>query len=103
MAWSRKGEPTNGRVPAQRGTSLTIFSAIYHRGLISLSVQLSSTSKKQNNPGLTNVHSSNQGGTNSQHYLNFILSILNELDKHDMQECKLFMDNKPTRYSNNLK
>lgn len=103
MAWSRKGEQANARVPAQRGTSLTIFGATYHWGLISLSVRLSSTSKKRNNPRLTNLYSSNQNGTKSQHYLNFILSILDELDKHDKQGCNLVMDNKPICHSNDLK
>jgi hypothetical protein len=74
-----------------RGMSLAIFGAIYHRGLVSLSVRRPSASKKQKTPGQPNVFSSKQGGTKSQHYFNFIPSILDEFDKH-MQERNLVMD-----------
>ncbi|KAG1049330.1 hypothetical protein G6F43_008341 [Rhizopus delemar] len=58
-AWSRKGEPANVRVPAQKRTSLTIFGAIYHRGLVSFFVRLPSAIKKRKTPVQSNVSSSN--------------------------------------------
>ena len=81
-ACSRKEEPANTHVPAQRGTSLTVFGTIYHRGLVSLFVRLLSASKKQKIPGQSNASSPKQAITKSLHYLNFILLVLDVLDKH---------------------
>ncbi|KAG0303048.1 hypothetical protein BGZ99_002797, partial [Dissophora globulifera] len=97
VAWSPKGKRACIKAPSNRGRSITIFGAICIQGTVKISARLPMASKKRKVVGgsKTGKGRSISGGTGTKanHYLEFITSVMDELDLHNLQGCNLVMDN----------
>lgn len=96
--WSPIGKRAVTHVLSARGASQTIFGAVCSSGIVALSVRLPKASKKRKVAGSSKtIHGNNGdgGGTKGSHYQEFVLQLLDEMDKHDMKGYNLVMDNTP--------
>ncbi|KAG1056780.1 hypothetical protein G6F43_001349 [Rhizopus delemar] len=94
LAWSRKGNSTAANTPANKAKATTIFGAISASRLIKVTLGMPQLAKE----AIIDYQSaeSNRGSIVAGHYLNFIKSTLDEMDKHpEMKGYYLVMDNAP--------
>lgn len=95
---SQKGTPARTTVPTQRGVSITILGAICAAGIINLSLRKPQAvaSRKKRKLG-SDKHEAVNGrvGTRSEHYLEFLNSVMDVLDQASLKGKYLVMDNAP--------
>jgi transposase len=89
--WSPKGERTNKKVLTARANTISILGAVSAKGVIKISLRKpippSKKRKLQGGKQLTK-------GTTSNHFMNFILQVLKEMDKFpEMKGHYLIKDN----------
>ena len=88
--WSKKGAPAKTTVPASKGTTIAILGAISSAGVIGVSLRkplMVSGAKKRRVYGKV--------GTRAEHYLNYLSSVMDVLDRSNMSGFYLVMDNAP--------
>lgn len=93
--WSAKGKPAKTIVPSNRGTSITILGAISPVGVIDISLRKPtsvSAPKKRKADGKSIKVTK---GTNTDHYLAYISNVMDVLDKNNLRDFYLVMDNAP--------
>lgn len=101
---SKRGIPAKAVVPTNRGTNVTIVGAICERGIIALTLRKpkavqkkkrgSNKKRKREDGGPVNVPEINGiVGTRSEHFLQFIVGLMDTLDKHGMRGRYFIMDN----------
>lgn len=97
---SKRGTPAKTTVPTNRGVSITILGAICNAAVINISLrkpEAVASSKKRNHDGKKATTLNSRVGTRTEHYLEFISSVIDVLDAHDMEGTYLVMDNAPIR------
>lgn len=91
--WSIKGSSCVTAVPKSRGTSVTILGAMCHLGLLSLSLRKTAIQSKKRNVDGVPVDVRTKTGTKATHFLQFITSVLDELDFLQLHGYYIVMDN----------
>jgi transposase len=88
---SKIGTPAKAVVPTNRGISITIFGAIYHGGILDLTLRrpqpVSQPKKRKRNNGSSeeNVEVNARIGSRTEHYLEFITGLMDTLDANNMK------------------
>ncbi|KAG1050394.1 hypothetical protein G6F43_007324 [Rhizopus delemar] len=99
FSWSKEGSRAVVKVPRTRAKTTTILGAISPFGVVNISVRRPralAQSKKRKVNGGTKAKVSNNGGTVTGHYFNFISSVLDVMDRHEQfRGHYLVMDNAP--------
>ncbi|KAG1356830.1 hypothetical protein G6F63_000219 [Rhizopus arrhizus] len=95
--WSKKGAPAKTTVPASKGTTITILSAISSASVIDISLRkpiMVSGAKKRKVDGKV-VTTTAKVGTRAEHYLSYLSNVMDILDRNNMRGFYLVMDNAP--------
>jgi transposase len=99
FSWSKEGSRAVVKVPRTRAKTTTILGAISPFGVMNISVRRPRAlgpSKKRKVNGGTKAKESNNSGTVTGHYFNFISSVLDVMDRHEQfRGHYLVMDNAP--------
>ncbi|KAG0759456.1 hypothetical protein G6F22_019373 [Rhizopus arrhizus] len=96
-SWSKKGAPAKTTVPASKGTTITILSAISSASVIDISLRkpiMVSGAKKRKVDGKV-VTTTAKVGTRAEHYLSYLSNVMDILDRNNMRGFYLVMDNAP--------
>lgn len=95
--WSKKGKPAKTIVPSARGISITILGAISADGVIDISLRkpTSAVSKKKRKIDGKTVQINGRVGTRSEHFLSYLNSMMDYLDRNGLHEYYIVMDNAP--------
>ncbi|KAG1138552.1 hypothetical protein G6F37_010405 [Rhizopus arrhizus] len=81
---SKKGMPAKAVIPANRGITVSIIGAICEKGVIDLTLQ---------NGKAEVVEVNARVGTRSEHFIEFLIGVMDTLDQFDMKGRYLVMDN----------
>ena len=88
---SKIGTPAKAVVPTNRGVSITIFGAIYHGGILDLTLRKPQPvphqkKRKRNNSSSEQVPEVNaRVGSRTEHYIEFIAGLMDTLDTDNMK------------------
>ncbi|KAG2191495.1 hypothetical protein INT47_011536 [Mucor saturninus] len=95
--WSKKGKPAKAIVPTSRSTSITILGAISTDGVIAISLRkpTSTTGSKKRKVNGKEVVVNGRVGTRSSHFMSYLNSMMDCLDRNGSQGYYLVMDNAP--------
>ncbi|KAG2195256.1 hypothetical protein INT47_007985 [Mucor saturninus] len=95
--WSKKGKPAKVIVPTFRSTSITILGAISTDGVIDISLRkpTSTTGSKKRKVNGKEVVVNGRVGTRSSHFMSYLNSMMDCLDRNGLQGYYLVMDNAP--------
>ncbi|KAG2218177.1 hypothetical protein INT45_003603 [Circinella minor] len=102
------GTPAKAVVPTNRGISINIFSAIYHDGILDLTLRRPQPvprpkKRKRNNGSSEEVTDVNaRVGTRTEHYIEFITGLMDTLDADNMKGSYLVMDNAPIHTNSDI-
>ena len=93
---SIKGTPAKATVPASKGISITILGAISDAGVIDVSLRkpTAASTKKRRADGKV-VTLRNKVGTRTEHFMSYLSNVMDVLDKNNMKDHYLVMDNAP--------
>jgi transposase len=102
--WSKSGNPSKTSVPKVRGNNISLIGAICNKGLVNVSLRKPSTmvSRKRRADG-TMVNVSERVGTRTEHFLNYLKTLLNVLDASNLKGYYILMDNASIHTSNEVK
>jgi hypothetical protein len=99
---SKRGKPAKVELPKNRCITITIVGAICERGIINLTLRkpkavqrkVAFNKKRKRSDGTPDgVAATAKIGTRSEHFLEFIEGVMDTLDKHDMKDRYIVMDN----------
>ncbi|KAG2199315.1 hypothetical protein INT47_012949 [Mucor saturninus] len=95
--WSKKGKPAKAIVPTSRSTSITILGAISTDGVIDISLRkpTSTMGIKKRKVNGKEVVVNGRVGTRSSHFMSYLNSMMDCLDRNGLQGYYLVMDNAP--------
>ncbi|KAG2193614.1 hypothetical protein INT47_007237 [Mucor saturninus] len=95
--WSKRGTPAKAIVPSARSTSITILGAISVDGVIDISLRkpTSSVATKKRKVDGREVKINGRVGTRSEHFLTYLSSMMDCLDRNGLHGYYLVMDNAP--------
>ncbi|KAG2200823.1 hypothetical protein INT47_001354 [Mucor saturninus] len=95
--WSKKDKPAKAIVPTSRSTSITILGAISTDGVIDISLRkpTSTTGSKKRKVNGKEVVVNGKLGTRSSHFMSYLNSMIDCLDRNGLQGYYLVMDNAP--------
>ncbi|KAG2198725.1 hypothetical protein INT47_005410 [Mucor saturninus] len=95
--WSKRGTPAKAIVPSARSTSITILGAISVDGVIDISLRkpTSSVATKKRKVDGREVKINGRVGTRSEHFLTYLSSMMDCLDRNGFHDYYLVMDNAP--------
>lgn len=100
MGWSRKGEPAVATVPTQRTNTVTILGAIHSCGIVNMMLRKLKASKTRK-VGESSARMT-VGTTTSDHFQEFVQSVMDILDKAGLHGLYLVMDNASIHHSQQL-
>ncbi|KAG1222336.1 hypothetical protein G6F35_005370 [Rhizopus arrhizus] len=99
---SKRGMPAKAVIPANRGITVSIIGAICEKGVIDLTLRkpkavqkkTNSNKKRKRENGKAEVVEVNvRVGTRSEHFIEFLIGVMDTLDQFDMKGRYLVMDN----------
>ncbi|CEJ00962.1 hypothetical protein RMCBS344292_18454 [Rhizopus microsporus] len=99
---SKRGVPAKAVIPANRGITVSIIGAICEKGVIDLSLRKpkavqkkanGTKKRKRGNGKAEEVEVNARVGTRSEHFLEFLVGVMDTLDQFDMKGRHLVMDN----------
>lgn len=95
--WSKKGTPAKAIVPTARSTSITILDAISADGVIDISLRkpTSTLGTKKRKIDNKKVVINGRVGTRSTHFMSYLNSIMDCLDRNGLHGYYLVMNNAP--------
>lgn len=102
--WSKSGNTSKTSVPKSRGNNISMIGAICNKGVVNLSLRKPSalSSKKRMVDG-TIVNVSSRVGTRTEHFLDYLESLLNALDTCGLKGYYILLDNAPIHTSSEVK
>ncbi|KAG1060993.1 hypothetical protein G6F41_012506 [Rhizopus arrhizus] len=98
----KRGMPAKAVIPANRGITVSIIGAICEKGVIDLTLRkpkavqkkTNSNKKRKRENGKAEVIKVNaRVGTRSEHFIEFLIGVMDILDQFDMKGRHLVMDN----------
>ncbi|KAG1055662.1 hypothetical protein G6F43_002405 [Rhizopus delemar] len=99
---SKRRMPAKAVIPANRGTTVSIIGAICEKGAINLTLRKpkavqkktnSNKKRKRENDEAEVVEANARIGTRSEHFIEFLIGVMDTLDQFDMKGRYLAMDN----------
>ncbi|EIE78266.1 hypothetical protein RO3G_02970 [Rhizopus delemar RA 99-880] len=99
---SKRGMPAKAVIPANRGITVSIIGAICEKGVIDLTLRKpkavqkktnSNKKRKRENDKAEVVEANARIGTRSEHFIEFLIGVMDTLDQFDMKGRYLVMDN----------
>jgi hypothetical protein len=95
---SRKGTPAKGTISTAKGVTITILGAISDAGIIDISLRKAkavSRSKERKINGKAVDAANGRICTRTEHYLAYLLNVMDVLNKNNMQGYYLVIENAP--------
>jgi transposase len=102
FGWIKKDMPVKSVIPSNRGVTVTITGVICEKVVVELTLRkpkavqkknCTTKKRKRDNGKAGEVEVSARVGTRSEHFLDFLSSLMDALDQFKMQGCYLVMDN----------
>ncbi|EIE92185.1 hypothetical protein RO3G_16896 [Rhizopus delemar RA 99-880] len=99
---SKRGMPAKAVIPANRGITVSIIGAICEKRVIDLTLRKpkavqkktnSNKKRKKENDKAEVVEANARIGTRSEHFIEFLIGVMDTLDQFDMKGRYLVMDN----------